>query len=72
MGPGIKAQNTPSATPEDTERRFRCQRLGSFILGPSHDNQRFSVIVWGWGIYFLKIFFNAEHYLKVKAHLLCR
>ena len=27
-GPGISPQNIPTATPPDTDLRFRCQRLG--------------------------------------------
>ena len=27
-GPGINPQNSPSATPPATERRFKCHRLG--------------------------------------------
>ena len=40
-GIGIKAQNKPTATARATERRLRCQRLGSWPALPNIFKNRF-------------------------------
>ena len=45
-GIGMNAQNSPTATAPETERRFKCQRLGSCSQSPNSFSDWCSRILW--------------------------
>mgnify|MGYP007132381805 CR=1 FL=1 len=60
-GVGIHAANRPIAKAAETERRFKCQRLGSWSLSPKKLRFLFSLMDSDDGMYFFNSFFGMTY-----------